>query len=305
VGAPLWSSPLRIIDAAGLCEPAIVVTLKDGGRSVEWKIGSPAFYDWFFETAKPTFVALHDFWTVTTELDHDPRFLRDYAAIDAYWDRYAEKTFNVHSRSGMWVRRDALKTPDALDKLRARRSAPPTEPLAWRIQDRLFAPEWDESDVNRSILLLQRLLAQNPDDPALLQTLAAKLDGASRVDEARPLWARLEANAAASATQHGAARDRLHGAHDEADRARWMEEGVAALYDRHDTETAIDRFRRILAQDPMHYGASFQLARALDAAGRRLEAVVMWSQVLTMAERAGDKETAKLATAALGGTYPR
>src|SRR5205085_1196068 len=84
--------------------------------------------------------------------------------------------YGVRARSGVWVRRDALRTPGALDTLRARRSDRRTEPLAWRIQDRLAPPEWVEHDDNREAALLQRLLAQSPNDPGVLQALAEAPD---------------------------------------------------------------------------------------------------------------------------------
>src|SRR2546428_13187581 len=51
-----------------------------------------------------------------------------------------------------------------------------------------------------------------------------------------------------------------------------MKAGVEALHTRHDPETAIADFRKVLEHTPDHYGATFQLAAALEAAGRRDEA---------------------------------
>jgi tetratricopeptide (TPR) repeat protein len=271
VGAPLWSSSLRILDAAGLCEPAIVRTLKDG--TPEWKLRSPAFYDWFFETARPTFVATHDFWTVVSQLDQDPRLLRDYVAIDAYWDRYAERTYGVRSRSGIWVRRDALTAPDALAQLQAVRSSARRETPAWRLRERF-----------------------RPRPRADLRTRAEALDAASRVDEARAIWEQLRGDPAA--------RDRLEGFNREADEAHWMNDGVAALYGANDPARALTLFQKILAQNPNHYGASFQLARALTRVGKRDEARAAWQRALELARTIHDEATTELIRAELSALPP-
>jgi hypothetical protein len=47
-----------------------------------------------------------------------------------------------------------------------------------------------------------------------------------------------------------------------------MKAGLDAMYTRQDAEAAVRHFRRVLELNPAHYGATFQLAKALDAAGR-------------------------------------
>ncbi len=88
---------------------------------------------------------------------------------------------------------------------------------------------------------------------------------------------------------------------DARDEASLMRAGLDALYQRRDAETAVDRFRDVLARNPDHYGATFQLAKALDVAKRTEEANTMWRRVLAMAEAAHDAETARVARARLGG----
>jgi len=80
-----------------------------------------------------------------------------------------------------------------------------------------------------------------------------------------------------------------------------MEAGVDALYRRDDPATAIDRFREVLARNPTHYGATYQLAAALDRAGRREEARALWEQTLRMAEEFRDEATAAKARSRLEG----
>ena len=51
-------------------------------------------------------------------------------------------------------------------------------------------------------------------------------------------------------------------------------------------------FRELLAHTPTHYGATYQLAVALDAAGRPSEARPVWEKMLEMAEAAHDEGAA-------------
>ena len=81
-----------------------------------------------------------------------------------------------------------------------------------------------------------------------------------------------------------------------------MNAGLEALHTRHDPETAIADFRKVLEHTPDHYGATFQLAAALEAAGRRDEARPLWEKMLQMAEASEDMETADKARARLHST---
>jgi hypothetical protein len=74
-----------------------------------------------------------------------------------------------------------------------------------------------------------------------------------------------------------------------------MQAGLEALYTRRDPAVAAARFRDVLARDPEHYGATLQLAKALDASGIGAEAAQWWNRVLTLALEAGDSVTAATA----------
>jgi tetratricopeptide (TPR) repeat protein len=78
-----------------------------------------------------------------------------------------------------------------------------------------------------------------------------------------------------------------------------MSAGIYALYTQRDPSTAIDRFRKVLELNPNHYGATFQLAMALDQAGRSGETQPLWGKVLSMAQGYNDKDTANTARARL------
>src|SRR2546422_421102 len=78
-----------------------------------------------------------------------------------------------------------------------------------------------------------------------------------------------------------------------------MGAGLDALYTRHDPTEAAAQFRKVLERNPTHYGATFQLAYALDQAGKGEEARPLWEKVLQMAEGYNDKQTADTARARL------
>jgi len=80
-----------------------------------------------------------------------------------------------------------------------------------------------------------------------------------------------------------------------------MRAGLDALYQRNDPADAVVRFRQVLERNAAHYGATLQLAKALDRAKRPDEAVVQWKKVLEMAEAVHDAETARTARARLAG----
>ena len=78
-----------------------------------------------------------------------------------------------------------------------------------------------------------------------------------------------------------------------------MKAGLDALYTRNDPNAAAAQFRMLLAVNPTHYGATFQLAMALDRAGKPAEARPLWEKALKMAEGYNDKATAEAARARL------
>ena len=82
-----------------------------------------------------------------------------------------------------------------------------------------------------------------------------------------------------------------------------MQEGLDALYKRADPSDAAARFREVLARNPEHYGATLQLAKALDRAGKPEEALAVWRRMLAMAEAAGDAETIQTVRTRLADTH--
>ena len=74
-----------------------------------------------------------------------------------------------------------------------------------------------------------------------------------------------------------------------------MSEGLAALYEENEPLRAQAAFRKVLERIPGHYGATFQLAVALDKSGDGPSARPVWEKVLTMAESYHDQDSANRA----------
>ncbi len=315
-GAP----PIVIWTAAGLENSLtmfLAVALYDRLARMprRWEI-----YDWVFETIKPTFINTHDFFTYTTALERDPRFTRDYVAVNAYRDEYVQSAYGSAVHSGDYVRKDVLRGPRDLRALQeGYQASPAPDPPLRRWRARL--PRWlggpgevrpeelmtaglglrySVRNPNGAASLFRRALEAAPRHYGATYQLATALDAAGRADEARPVWERVQqmALAAGNVGVSSAAGERLGGEYrpgaDDSMRA-----GLVALYTLRDPQRAIEQFRLVLAENPGHYGATYQLAAALDAGGRRTEAVPLWEKVLGMATGYDDRRTADAARARL------
>jgi hypothetical protein len=116
VGGTLWVSRLRVYDLYGLTDPTIARTLG---------IDQPAFYDYVFEDAQPTFITTHGFHTERASLDADARFRRDYTPICEYIDPYVQSQYGRDAYSGTYVRKDAVQGhSEALTTLRQEAACP-------------------------------------------------------------------------------------------------------------------------------------------------------------------------------------
>src|SRR5262249_43357208 len=141
-------------------------------------------------------------------------------------------------------------------------------------------------DPQAAVPKFQKVLAANPSHYGATFQLAAALDAAGRSDEARPLWEKMLALAESSGDQQTAAPARPKLSQPPvATEETLMRAGLDALYQRHDPTGATAEFQQVLAKNPTHYGATFQLAAALDAAGRQQEARPYWEKALAMAQR--------------------
>lgn len=130
--------------------------------------------------------------------------------------------------------------------------------------------------------------------------LAKSLDLSGKPEEARPLWTQVlgAAEAIKDTATESAARARL-AQPDTVSQAGMMAQGLNLLYTKGDPAGAADQFRKVLAKNPTHYGAHFQIAKALDLAGKPNEAKPYWEKILTMAEGIKDQPTIDAARARL------
>jgi Tfp pilus assembly protein PilF len=148
--------------------------------------------------------------------------------------------------------------------------------------------------------VFRQVLQQNPNHYGAQYQLAVAIDRGGRPAEARPVWEKVLANSVAAhdtATER-TARARI-AAPDTASEAAMMSLGLDLLYRQNNASLAADQFRKVLARNPTHYGATYQLATSLDRIGRRVEARGLWVKVLGMAETYKDQKTAETARARL------
>jgi tetratricopeptide (TPR) repeat protein len=163
----------------------------------------------------------------------------------------------------------------------------------------------------------RKVLEKSPNHYGATFQLAMALEQAGQKDEARPIWQRSLTLAEAAGDAETAATARARLAPQAAPPApaapapaapaasaasadeTLMKTGLDLLYQRNDPNGAAAQFRRILERNPRHYGATFQLAMALDRAGKPAEARPIWEKVLKMAEESSDRETMNTAKARL------
>ncbi len=185
------------------------------------------------------------------------------------------------------VRPFGTRRPGGSDSAAASSSATAADPAADEVTAGLHAP-----DPGLAVAHFQRALAISPNHYGATFQLARALDRAGRKDEAQPIWERVlqMAEKYDDRSVIDAARARL---------ADPMALGLDALYAKHDPVTAAARFREVLARNPQHYGATFQLATALDQANKPVEARPYWTKILKMAEAVNDTTLASTAHARL------
>jgi len=130
--------------------------------------------------------------------------------------------------------------------------------------------------------------------------LAKALDLSGRPVEARQLWTQvLEAAESINDTAtSGTARARL-AQPDTVSQAGMVAQGLHLFYTKGDAAGAAEQFRKVLARNPTHYGATFQIAKALDLAGKPDEARTYWQKILEMALPIKDQPTIDVASARL------
>lgn len=93
LGGMLYYSQLRVYDLAGLCDKTIA-------RTLSWD--QKAFYDYVFETLRPSLIFSHSEYTELTKFDLDSRFRRDYIPVV----QYREPAIGPELFSGVFIRKE-------------------------------------------------------------------------------------------------------------------------------------------------------------------------------------------------------
>jgi Flp pilus assembly protein TadD len=168
------------------------------------------------------------------------------------------------------------------------------------LMQRGMAQMYQSQDPTAAEAAFRAVLALNPTHYGAHYQLAVALDRGGKPSEARPEWNEVlrQAETFKDTTVIKTAKARL-AAPDTASESGLMVRGVDLMYARNDLVGAIEKFQAVLARNRTHYGANYQLAVALDRAGRADEAKVVWQRVLPMAIQFKDQKTIDTARARL------
>lgn len=158
---------------------------------------------------------------------------------------------------------------------------------------------YSKNDPGTAVINFLKVLEKNPTHYGATYQVATALDRAGRRSEAQPYWEKTLSMAEASRDEKTAAVARARLGQTQDLEGEWMKAGLDALYARKDYGAAAVQFRKVLEAHPNHYGATYQLATALDRAGKPAEARPLWEQVLKMADQSKDSKTAATARARL------
>lgn len=160
-----------------------------------------------------------------------------------------------------------------------------------------------KSDPSAAADTFRVVLRENPTHYGARFQLAKALDLAGKPAEARPIWMEVLGAAVSIKDTSTAVTARARLARpDTLSQTALMNQGLDLLYKKGDPAGAADKFRQVLQRNTTHYGATFQLAKALDQAGKTSEARPYWQKMVTMADAIGDKSTGDVARARLEKT---
>jgi Tfp pilus assembly protein PilF len=162
---------------------------------------------------------------------------------------------------------------------------------------------YERNDPYGAELAFRDVLKANPSHYGAHFQLARAIDREGKPAEARPMWQEMlkSAESINDTATANMVRARL-AMPDTVSVEAMMATGVNALYRMNDPNGAAEQFRKVLEKRPTHYGATYQLAAALDKAGKRAEAKPLWEKVLAMATTYKDDSTAATARARLQQT---
>ncbi len=115
LGGTLYYSDFKTYDLAGLCDRSI---------ALHRRVDQLQFYNYIFDTIKPTIIHSFAFFSAESRFDQDPRFLRDYVPIRDSLEAY----YRDSVRAGTYLRRDAIVGMDSLLAILQRGEQPWTQP---------------------------------------------------------------------------------------------------------------------------------------------------------------------------------
>lgn len=169
-----------------------------------------------------------------------------------------------------------------------------------QLMDRGLALLYKSGDPVGAEQNFRAVLARNGAHYGARYQLAVALDRGGRPAEARSEWTQVLQQAQSfndSATMKTALA-RL-GSPDTASLPAMMVLGVDLLYRQNNPAAAEAQFRKVLQRNPNHYGATYQLATALDKKGDSAQARALWTKVLGMATQYKDERTVATARSRL------
>ena len=160
--------------------------------------------------------------------------------------------------------------------------------------------ELNADNATAAVSTFHEVLGRNPTHYGAHFQLAKAYDKAGMPDSARVFWTKVSAMAEAIKDTQSvkAAKARL-AQPDTLSQEAMMAVGMNLMTTQNNAAGAVDEFKKILKRNPTHYGATFQLAKALDKAGKPAEAHEVWVKVLGMATAIKDQPSIDVARARL------
>ena len=159
---------------------------------------------------------------------------------------------------------------------------------------------YERNDPFGAELAFRDVLKANPTHYGAHFQLARAIDREGKPAEARPMWEEVlkSAESIRDTATAQMVRARLAAPDTVGDEAM-MAAGVNLLHKQNNPTAAAEQFRKVLERNPTHYGATYQLAVALDRSGKQAEARPLWEKVVGMATTYKDEKTAEAARARL------
>jgi Flp pilus assembly protein TadD len=159
-----------------------------------------------------------------------------------------------------------------------------------------LAKLYQTSDPIGAEALFRDVLRKTPTHYGAHYQLAVALDRGGRPAQARPAWEEMRKLAEAiNDTATLSTINRRLASPDTASVDAMMTLGLNLLHVKGDYPGAVTQFRGVLRKNPSHYGATYQLASALERDGKTVEARILWVRVLGMATQYKDEPTMAIA----------